>query len=237
MIGAHHKVLALRRCIFHLNPADRPAELRGNDVAALDNRLRALPQRLDPVHLRIDDLHMVRIPERRAAQLRHLRIRNPKAMVMPERVPQIKKTVIHTDIAAFLERALPVRRPVEPAVLHLDIPAAVQRTLHVKCLILYCLQSIRLLLICVHMVFHMTLYSPDRKTANTSSVCSIIPEMNTRSAALWPALLHHSSAGSVQRRSDIAPKSTSSRPSQIRTGTRSLNVYMVISGAYSPSNI
>ena len=41
----------------------------------------------------------------------------------------------------------------------------------------------------------------------------------------------------VQRRSDIAAKSTSSLPSQIRTGTRSLNVYMVISGAYSPSNI
>ena len=184
MIGAHHKVLALRRRILHLNPADRPAELRRNDVAVLYNRLRALPHRLDPVHLRINDLHMVRIPERRAAQLRHLRIRNPKAMVMPERVPQIKKAVIHTDIAAFLERALPVRRPVEPAVLHLDIPAAVQRTLHVKCLILYCFQSIRLLLIFVHMVFHMTLYSSCHKTANASSVCPIIPEMNTRSTVL-----------------------------------------------------
>ena len=54
---------------------------------------------------------------------------------MPERVSQIKITRLYKDIAAFLERAFTIGRPVKPAAGYPDPAAAVKRSFLVKALI------------------------------------------------------------------------------------------------------
>ena len=58
VIGAKHKVFALNRAVLHVDPAHRPAELRGNDVAATQFGISALPQRLDAGQLACIRVHL-----------------------------------------------------------------------------------------------------------------------------------------------------------------------------------
>ena len=61
--GAHHKIFAFGIAVFHFDLSGRPAKLRRKNIAAADNGVRALPQRLDPVKLRILNCDMIGIPE------------------------------------------------------------------------------------------------------------------------------------------------------------------------------
>ena len=83
---AHHEVFAFGVAILHLDPPDRPAELRGNNVAATHFYIAAFPQGLDAVKPGVFNGNMAGIPQGRPASLRHLRITNGKAVVVPERV-------------------------------------------------------------------------------------------------------------------------------------------------------
>ena len=62
--------------VLHLDPLHRPAEFRGNNVAAAHrNTVAAFPQGLDAVELGVRDLDMIGIPQSRAAQVRSFRNR------------------------------------------------------------------------------------------------------------------------------------------------------------------
>ena len=136
MVRAHHEIFALGRAVFHFDPANRPAEFRGNNIAVRDPHVRALPKRLDPVHFGVPDRHIFRIPQGRAAIFGHLAVRDRKIMVVPERVAEIKKAVAGLNIAAFLKSALAVRRTVKAAVPNRQSAHPVQRPFLIKASVL-----------------------------------------------------------------------------------------------------
>ena len=110
----------------------RPAEFRRNNIAVLHRHIAALPQRLDAVHLRVCDLYLIRIPQRRPAELRHLRVSYGQPVIVPEGITEIAEDMVHPNIAALLERALSVRRTVKGRIFQKNIMAAVQRPLLIK---------------------------------------------------------------------------------------------------------
>ena len=58
----HHEILALGVTVLHLDPPNRPAKFRGNDVAAPHPDVAAFPQCFDAVELGILNDDMAGIP-------------------------------------------------------------------------------------------------------------------------------------------------------------------------------
>ena len=142
--GTHHKIFTLSRTVFHLNILYRPAKLRRKNITVFHLHISAFPQCLNPVELRAGDLNMVGIPQCRTAELGHFRIADLQPMIMPERIPQIKKAVLHLYIRTFLECAFSVSRAVKGTFLHQDPPASIKRPFLIKCLSLYCVHILDL---------------------------------------------------------------------------------------------
>ena len=133
---AQHEILALRAAVLHRKIADGPAKFRGDNITARHLHIRTFPQGLDAVKPGIFDGDVFGIPQGGPAEFGHLRIPDDKAVIMPERIAQVKKAAGYLHIPALLKSALPVRRAVKRAVLCRNIPAAVQGTFLIKRLIL-----------------------------------------------------------------------------------------------------
>ena len=75
--------------------------------------------------LGILNIDMVGIPQRCPAKFRHIRIPDGKAMVMPERIAQVKKAVFHLHVFTFFESALSIGRAVKGTVFYQNIVVAI----------------------------------------------------------------------------------------------------------------
>ena len=116
IVRAHHKIFALCGTVLHVDPAHGPSEFRGYDIRVLNGDISAFAKRLDPVHFRVSDRHMLCIPERCAAVLCHLTALDLKVCIMPEWIAQVEIAVPDSYISAFFQRALAVSRSVKSAV-------------------------------------------------------------------------------------------------------------------------
>ena len=131
----HESIFTLNGGILHNDPVYGPAEFGRYNVAAAYPGIRALPQCLDPVHLRARDLNVVRIPYRGTAERGHLTAFDPETVIVPKRISEIEIAISRGYPAALFERALAVGRTVKAAVYRLYIITPVQGTLFIKCLI------------------------------------------------------------------------------------------------------
>ena len=137
LFAAEEEVLPFRGEILSGDAAAHPAELGTLRGGAAELYVRAFPERLDAAEAGILDADIFRIPQRRPAELRHLRAAERDALPVPEGIAEIPETVLRRDVPARFQGALPVGGPVETAPPEKQLPLSVKGALFVKSFVFY----------------------------------------------------------------------------------------------------
>ena len=112
---AHQKVFARRRDVRHVQAVCEPAELGRYYIAFGNDRALAFSERLYSVQLGLGYANVVGVPQRGATVRRHFAIFQRDRIVVPKRIPQIKKAVARLDRSALFERTFAVGFARKPA--------------------------------------------------------------------------------------------------------------------------